>query len=145
MSGGHQFRGDAHLRLVDPVPSFLEHLGRSSVVEGLRLCVDLFSHAAFRDIVEERIAPSDEILASDEALDHWIKREVMTAQHISSTCKMGPPSDPLAVVDQFGKVYGVEGLRVVDASIMPDTVRANLNVTVLAMAEHVADFIKEGR
>ena len=49
------------------------------------------------------------------------------------------------VVDQFGKVYGVEGLRVVDASIMPDTVRANLNVTVLAMAEHVADFIKEGR
>ena len=120
------------------VPSFLEHLG-------LRLCVDLFSHAAFQDIVEEQIAPSDEILASDEALNHWIKREVMTAQHISSTCKMGPSSDPLAVVDQFGKVYGVEGLRVVDASIMPDTVRANLNVTVLAMAEHVADFIKEGR
>ena len=69
----------------------------------------------------------------------------MTAQHISGTCKMGPSSDPLAVVDQYGKVYGVEGLRVIDASIMPDCVRANLNANVMAMAERFADFIKEGR
>ena len=55
---------------------------------------------------------------------------------------MGPASDPLAVVDQYGKVHGVEGLRICDASIMPDTVRANLNLTVLAMAERTADFIK---
>ena len=145
-------QGELRLQSTDPRQQpFLDYnyladpFDLSRIREGLRLCVDLFSHAVFQDIVEERIAPSDEILASDEALDHWIKREVMTAQHISSTCKMGPSSDPLAVVDQFGKVYGIEGLRVVDASIMPDTVRANLNVTVLAMAEHVADFIKEGR
>ena len=55
---------------------------------------------------------------------------------------MGPSDDPLAVVDQYGRVYGVDGLRVVDASIMPDTVRANLNLTVMAMAERAADFIK---
>ena len=55
---------------------------------------------------------------------------------------MGPSNDPLAVVDQYGSVYGIDGLRVVDASIMPDTVRANLNLTVIAMAERAADFIK---
>ena len=59
--------------------------------------------------------------------------------------KMGPSSDPMAVVDQHGKVYGAEGLRVVDASIMPECVRANINVTVLMMGERVAGFIKQGR
>ena len=56
---------------------------------------------------------------------------------------MGPSSDPLEVVDQYGKVYGVDGLPIIDASIMPDTVWANLNLTVIAMAERAADFIKE--
>ena len=113
--------------------------------DGLRLCNELFSHDAFGDIVETRTAPSDEILESDALLDEWMKTEVVTAHHISSTCKMGPSSDPLAVCDQYGKVYGVDGLRIVDASIMPDTVRANLNVTVMTMSEKVADFIKQGR
>ena len=72
---------------------------------------------------------------TDDALDSWMQREVVTAHHVSSTCKMGPASDPLAVVDQYGKVHGVEGLRICDASIMPDTVRANLNHTVIAIAE----------
>ena len=51
----------------------------------------------------------------------------------------------MAVVDQYGKVYGAERLRIVDASIMPECVRANINVTVLMMAERVADFIRQGR
>ena len=68
---------------------------------------------------------------------------MVTAHHVSSTCKMGPSSDPLAVVDQYGKVYGVDGLPIIDASIMPDTVWANLNLTVIAMAERAVDFIKE--
>ena len=113
--------------------------------DGLRLCNELFSHDAFSDIVESRTAPSDEVLESDILLDEWMKTEVVTAHHISSTCKMGPSSDPLAVCDQYGKVYGLDGLRIVDASIMPDTVRANLNVTVMTMGEKVADFIKQGR
>ena len=57
---------------------------------------------------------------------------------------MGPPSDPMAVVDQYGKVYGTDGLRVADASVMPDCVRANINVTVMVIGERIADFIKEG-
>ena len=112
--------------------------------DGLRLCNELFKNSAFSDIVERRTAPSDEVLESDALLDEWMKTEVVTAHHISSTCKMGPSSDPLAVCDQYGKVYGVDGLRIVDASIMPDTVRANLNVTVITMGEKVADFIKQG-
>ena len=91
------------------------------------------------------MAPSDDILASDEALDLWVKQQVRTAHHICGTAKMGPFTDPLAVVDQYGQVYGIEGLRIVDASTMPHCVRANLNATVMAMAERVADFIKDGR
>ena len=106
------------------------------------MCAGLFEHEAFDEIAEGRVAPSDHVLASDSALDTWMRREVVTAHHISSTCKMGPSADPMAVVDQYGEVYGVDGLRVVDASIMPDTVRANLNLTVIAMAERAADLIK---
>ena len=58
---------------------------------------------------------------------------------------MGPDTDEGAVVDQHLKVRGVEGLRVVDASVMPDVVRANTNVTTMMIAERAADFIREGR
>ena len=115
---------------------------RARMRESIRMCSDLFRHEAFDQIVKERIAPSDEVLSDDAALDAWMKREVITAHHVSSTCKMGPSEDPMAVVDQYGRVHGIDGLRVVDASIMPDTVRANLNLNVMAMAERVADFIK---
>jgi len=112
--------------------------------DSMRLCQELFSHEAFDDIVERRSGPSDEVLESDDLLDEWMKTEVVTTHHVSSTCKMGPSSDPLAVCDQYGRVYGLDGLRLVDASMMPDTIRANLNVTVMAMAEKIADFIKQG-
>ena len=112
--------------------------------DAVRLCIKLSGHEAWKDIIDSRIEPSDDVLDSDEALGDWIKREVSTGHHVSCTCKMGPASDPMAVVDQFGKVHGLEGLRVVDASIMPDCVRANINVTVMMIGERVADFILEG-
>ena len=62
----------------------------------------------------------------------------MTGQHVSSTCRMGRSDDPDAVVDGSGRVHGVAGLRIVDASIMPDSVRANIHATVLALAEVLA-------
>ena len=58
----------------------------------------------------------------------------MTGQHVSSSCRMGRDTDPLAVVDPTGRVRGVEGLRVIDSSIMPDSVRSNIHSTVIAMA-----------
>ena len=142
-------QGELRIQSGDPrQPPYLDFnllddpFDRSRLREGLRMCADLFKHEAFDQIVEERLAPSDDVLCNDDALDSWMKREVITAHHVSSTCKMGPSNDPLAVVDQYGRVYGVDGLRVVDASIMPDTVRANLNLSVIAMAERAADFIK---
>ena len=56
---------------------------------------------------------------------------------------MGPSSDPLAVVDQRANVYGLEGLRVADAAIMPDCIRANTNATSIMIGERVSDFIRE--
>jgi choline dehydrogenase len=58
---------------------------------------------------------------------------------------MGAAEDPMAVVDQYCHVHGLEGLRVVDASVMPDVIRANTNATTLMIAERVADWMKEGR
>ena len=110
--------------------------------EGVRLCLRLLEHRAFSDIVAERIAPTDQDLASDEALDAWMLRNASTCYHVSGTCKMGPASDPMAVVDQYCRVHGLEGLRVVDASVMPDCVRANTNATTIMIAERVADWLK---
>jgi choline dehydrogenase-like flavoprotein len=55
---------------------------------------------------------------------------------------MGPPSDPTAVVDQTGRVHGIEGLRIGDASIMPDCVRANTNATAMMIGEHLVNLIQ---
>ena len=103
--------------------------------EVVRTCAQLGAHQAFADIIEERIEPSDAELATDEALDAFIRANVVSGQHITSTCKMGPVSDPMAVVDQFGRVHGIEGLRVADASIMPNCVRANTNCTTMMIGE----------
>ena len=113
--------------------------------DALRRCVELFQHPAFEGLLGERIAPSDTDLASDDALEDWLQQNASIAGHTSVTCKMGPQSDPLAVVDQFCKVHGLEGLRVIDASVMPEVTRANTNATVIMIAERAADFIREGR
>ena len=121
-----------------------EEFDRKRLRESVRICVDLGEHESFKDIIQERVDPTDEDLASDETLDKWMKRVVTTSQHISCTCKMGPASDPMAVVDQQGKVHGLEGIRVVDASIMPDCIRANTNVTTMMIGERISEFIIEG-
>lgn len=89
--------------------------------------------------------PTDDDLASDDALDAWLSRNIGTSHHISGTCKMGPDSDAMSVVDQHGRVKGVEGLRVADASIMPDVIRANTNATTIMIGERVANWISEGQ
>ena len=113
--------------------------------EAIRLAVKLSQHPAYRDIIVDRVSPTDEELASDDVLDTWMLRNVGTQHHSSGTCKMGPASDPMAVVDQYCWVRGVERLRVADASVMPDVVRANTNATTIMIGERVADWVKEGR
>ncbi len=146
--------GKGEIRLTSPDPHvqpFLdynyltEEFDRRRMREGIRLCVKTAGQEAFKDIIAGRLAPSDADLASDAALDEWLLREVRTCHHISGTCKMGPASDPLAVVDQYGHVHGLEGLRVADASIMPDCIRANTNLTTMMIGEKMADFIRQGK
>ena len=143
--------GELRLTSADPnVQPFLnynylsEPFDRERMREGVRLCIELAQHSAFQDIIEERIKLSDSVLESDDALDEWMMREVTTSQHISCTCKMGPASDPKAVVDQEGRVHGLKALRVVDASIMPDCIRANTNVTTMMIGERIADLMRQG-
>ncbi|CAI8010311.1 Oxygen-dependent choline dehydrogenase [Geodia barretti] len=113
--------------------------------EAIRMCVRLADHPSFSSIVMERVMPTDEELSSDEELNAWLRRNSGTSHHISGTCKMGPDSDPMAVVDQHLKVKGIQGLRVADASVMPDCIRANTNATTIMIGEKVADYIKDGR
>ena len=113
--------------------------------EAIRLGVRVADHPSFSDILLERIMPTNEELESDEALNDWLRRNSGTSHHVSGTCKMGPDSDPMAVVDQFLKVKGIQGLRVADASVMPDCIRANTNATTIMIGEKVSDYIKEGR
>ena len=113
--------------------------------EAVRRTVEIFDHPAFGGLLAERLSPTDAELASDDALDAWLQQNAGIAGHTSVTCKMGPDSDPSAVVDQYCRVHGLAGLRVVDASVMPDIVRANTNATIIMMAERVADFIRQGR
>jgi len=82
-------------------------------------------------------------LASNDALDQWLLRNVSTMHHISGTCKMRPGSDALAVVDQYGRVHGLTGLRVLDASILPDCPRANTNVVTMMLSERNIDGIRQ--
>ena len=109
--------------------------------EAVRKVIELSTHSAFADILDERLTPTESDLSSDEKLDEWLLRNATTNQHICATCKMGPQSDEMAVVDQYGKVYGVDNLKVVDASIMPDCIRANTNVTAMMIGERISDLM----
>ncbi len=113
--------------------------------DAVRRTIAIFDHPAFKGLLAERLSPTDADLASDDTLDSWLQRSAGIAGHTSVTCKMGPASDPSAVVDQYCNVHGLEGLRVVDASVMPDIVRANTNATIIMMAERAADFIRHGQ
>lgn len=112
--------------------------------EGVGIALDLADHQGWDKLVRERVHPADADLRSDDTLDRWIMKWVQTSHHVSGTCKMGPASDSMAVVGQSGRVHGLEGLRVVDASIMPDCTRANTNSTSIVIGERVADMIRRG-
>ena len=97
---------------------------------------------AYNDINDYRIQPTDEVLADDDALDLYIRKTVGTARHVSGTCKMGPDTDSMAVVDQYCSVKGVEGLSVVDASVMPRITRSGgSHATVIMIGERTAEWI----
>ena len=139
-------QGELHLRSADIHDSplltyryFDDPFDRQRQREGIRLCMTMVEeHPAFGRLVGPVKDGPGHDLHDDTALDRWIFANADTGHHTSSTCKMGPDTDPFAVADQTGRVYGIDGLRVVDASLMPDSVRANINATVMMMAEKIA-------
>jgi len=98
-----------------------------------------------RSIINTLIAPGFDLadtLADEDRLEEVVKQHTIGGWHPCGTCRMGPPEDPDAVVDpRTARVYGVEGLSVVDASIMPAVPRANTNIPTIMVAEKMADAI----
>jgi choline dehydrogenase len=118
---------------------------RQRLRAGVRLALALAAHDDLKAIVGPCLEPAAADLVSDATLDAWLRRQVTTYSHICGTCKMGPGADTMAVVDQYGKVHGLEGVRVVDASIMPNLVRAPINPTVIMMGERMAALMHQGQ
>ena len=104
----------------------------------IALALELGSRRELAPLRASRSAPEDAALASPAAMDEWLARNVLTSHHPCGTARMGSASDEGAVVDAAGRVHGVEGLRVVDASIMPDCPRVNINATTMMVAEKIA-------
>ncbi len=113
--------------------------------EGLQLSQRMGEHPAIAQYAEALETPSAEVLADDDALDAYVRANGSHNFHPVGTAKMGPASDPGAVVDAQCRVHGIEGLRVVDASAMPEIVRANTNLTCIMIGERVAELIREER
>ncbi|HTX23974.1 MAG TPA: choline dehydrogenase [Steroidobacteraceae bacterium] len=110
----------------------------------MRACVRLtraiFAQRAFDRFRGREIQPG-EAVQTDEEIDAFVRARIESAYHPSCTCKMGRTDDPMAVVDRETRVIGVEGLRVVDSSIMPAITTGNLNAPTIMLAEKAADHI----
>jgi choline dehydrogenase len=93
----------------------------------------------------QRIAGlTDDIVKSDELLEKYMRGNIGTYCHAAGTAPMGPDGDTMALVDQYCRVRGVEGLSVVDASVMPAMPGVVLNMTIMMMAERVAHWLSKG-
>lgn len=90
-------------------------------------------------IIDE--APIDELLGDDRALEEFVRRAAVGVWHASCSCRMGDKADPMAVADPHGRVYGVQGLRIADASLFPTIPRANVNLPTIMLAERLADLV----
>lgn len=112
---------------------------KQEMVEGLKLARHIIAQPAFDDFRGEEIHPGPKAKTDQEILN-YIQRVAETEFHPSCTCRMG--HDEMAVVDPELKVRGLEGLRVIDASIMPNVISANLNATVMMIAEKASDMVR---
>jgi choline dehydrogenase len=138
-------RGSLRIRSADPsappeirINYLATEVDRTANVEGLKILRNILRAPALSPYVVEEVDPGAAV-TTDEALLDFCRQRGSTVYHPTSTCRMG--SDPLAVVDARLRVHGIEGLRVVDASIMPDLVSGNTNAPVIMIAEKASDMI----
>jgi choline dehydrogenase/4-pyridoxate dehydrogenase len=141
-------RGTVTLRSADPSapPRILQRfLGTDSdwnaVRAGVAIARDLAAQPAMQRFIAREFLPGDDRRSAAD-VDAHIRNTSITVHHPAGTCRMGADTDELAVVDSRLKLRGVEALRIVDASVMPDLVSGNINAAVLMIAEKTADSIR---
>ena len=114
--------------------------------DGVRRLRDICRHEGMTAVAERveygTSGRSMEDPLEGQELDEWLLAECSDAQHASGTCRMGDPNHPASVVDPQCRVIGAGGLRVIDASIMPEVPRANTHLTTVAIAERMADILR---
>ncbi|XDZ66837.1 GMC family oxidoreductase [Alphaproteobacteria bacterium LSUCC0684] len=122
-------------------PNYLAHEeDRRVLLAGIKLSRRLMNTAPLAPFFDYEAYPGKDIQSDDELLDVARQRST-TLYHLMGTCRMGPKTDPTAVVDHQLRVHGMDNLRVIDASIMPTMLSANLNAGVLMIAEKGADMV----
>ncbi|HLW71676.1 MAG TPA: GMC family oxidoreductase N-terminal domain-containing protein [Candidatus Binataceae bacterium] len=144
-------RSRGHLRLTTADPDVPPEIHINFVndsedvrrmLEGVRIAWRVMHGPHLSPYIKEILGLTQEIVDSDSALADFIRDNCTTNFHPVATARMGPESDRMAVVDQYCRVHGVEGLRVVDASVMPNIVRANTNLTCIMIGERVAQWMR---
>lgn len=140
--------GAVRLRSADPrqAPSVLFNYlqterDRADMRAAARCVREIIDQAAFDGIRGEEITPGAH-RTSDDELDAWAREITETGYHAAGTCRMGPADDATTVVDDSLRVHGLRGLRVVDASIMPEVVSGNTNAPTIMIAEKASDMIR---
>ncbi|XP_065647440.1 choline dehydrogenase, mitochondrial isoform X3 [Hydra vulgaris] len=108
--------------------------------ECVKLTREILSQDALKPFRGEELQPGIKV-KTDAEIDKFVREKAETNYHPCCSCKMGHENDPMAVVDNETRVFGIENLRIVDASIMPSNVSGNLNASVIMMAEKAADVI----
>jgi len=141
-------RGSIHLKSADPLErpkihvNYLSHpRDREVSVLAFKMARKIAEQPALQRVIVREVRPGPEAVTSDEILD-FIRGTGETCWHPISTCRMG--SDAESVVDEQLRVRGLDGLRVVDASIMPHQISSNTNVPTIMIAERAADLIRRG-
>jgi choline dehydrogenase len=142
-------RGTLAIRSADPLaPPRIEtnylsdETDRRTLVAGLRIAREIYAQPPFRDLWDTEVSPGPGISSDAELLD-YARRTGGTVFHASGTCRMG--TDEGAVVDPQLRVRGVEGLRVIDASVMPTVTSANTNAAALMIGEKGADLVRSSQ
>jgi 4-pyridoxate dehydrogenase len=142
-------RGSVRLASGDPTAAPLIHQNFlasrkdwDSLRAGFRVARDLASQSAMQPFIEAEFFPGPKCQSDDE-IDEHIRKTSITVHHPAGTCRMGV--DNASVVDPQLRVRGVSGLRVIDASVMPDLVCGNINAAVIMIAEKAADLVAASR
>jgi choline dehydrogenase len=140
-------RGDVRLRSNNPHdaplidPKFLsDERDMALLLKGGQLQQRIIESSPFNQVRGKMLYPVD--IADSQAMAHDIRQRADTQYHPVGTCKMGPDSDPMAVVDAQLRVRGIQGLRVADASVMPTLIGGNTNAPSIMIGEKATDLIR---